>query len=101
MVQGLPTSLNSSDSAPTVHLGYQTDKPGKVIIIKIILDKTNAEVEETSVDTNKALLDFGEHSTNSDSEKKMKMKYKTLRFYVGMLHIDVFKIKLYEQLYIQ
>lgn len=103
--QRLPPSLNSSDWAPTVHLGYQTDKAVtetsrqcKERLTIRISDETNAEVEETCVDTTKALLDLDECSTNSDSEKKM--KYKALRFYVAMLHIDHFKIKLCIQLYI-
>lgn len=75
--QRLPPSLNSSDWAPTVHLGYQTDKAvtetsrqRKERLTIRISDETNAEVEETCVDTTKALLDLGERSTNSDSEKK-------------------------------
>lgn len=86
--QRLPPSLNSSDWAPTVHLGYQTDKAvtetsrqRKERLTIRISDETNAEVEETCVDTTKALLDLGERSTNEtqqtrqtkqnkDSEKK-------------------------------
>lgn len=80
--QRLPPSLNSSDWAPTVYLGYQTDKPVtetsrqcKERLTIRISDETNVEVEETCVDTTKALLDLGERSTNSDSEKKLNTKY--------------------------
>lgn len=83
MFQRLPPSLNSSEWAPTVHRRDQTDNQtenvlpvqGKVdnqnIRLTIrISDETNAEVEETCVDTTKALLDLSEHSPNSDTEKQ-------------------------------